>query len=394
VGTQLIHGLGEAGVEVDCFIAGAEGDVASSLLDAPNVRFFFRPKVWSWGRWYSRHPLLAFLSGHAARARSQLQIVDDIVREHRKRPYDVVYQFSQSEFTPLRPRRRHLPPLVVHPSTHAAGELRWVRRESALALRGESRRRLLAVQAILGARALVQRFELPTADRVLGVSRRFSRHLGDDYRIRPERLSTVINPIDLERFQVGDRSPGSDEMITLLFVSRISVRKGVDLVADLSHRLADLTGQVRIIVIGGPTLWSNYLPILEDLNPEIARFVGQLGARELAQLYAESDALLQPSQYEPFGLTVAEALASGMPTIASDEVGAVDGVDPEVCLTFPAGDAGAFEATVRQLVERLRAGEGAEMRRRARLEAERLFDLRTVTASLVRELEIAARVSS
>jgi glycosyltransferase involved in cell wall biosynthesis len=390
VGTQLIQALGQAGAELDCFIAGEPGDVSASLESAPGVRIFYRPKKWSWGRWYSRTPLVAFLSGHLARARSQRRVVQDIVDRHRARPYDVVYQFSQSEFTPLRTRRRSLPPIVVHPSTHAAGELRWLRREAALARRSEKLERRVAVLAILAARALLQRYELPRADRVLGVSRRFVEHLATDYRIPGDRLGVVINPIDLDRFRPGERRPPDGRPVSILFVSRISVRKGVDMVIELSHRLADLAGQVQITVLGGPTLWSNYMPLLSDLNPAVAAYRGQLPAPELARLYGTADILLQPSLYEPFGLTVGEALASGLPTVASDEVGAVDGVDQRVCVTFRAGDADAFEVAVRSLVARVQAGEGPELAKLGRAEAERLFHPTAITETLIAELRKGA----
>lgn len=389
VGTQLILELGRAGAEVDCFIAGEPRDVAPALHGAENVTLFFRPKNWAWDRWYSRQALVAFLSGHVARARSQTQVIRDLLASHAERPYDVVYQFSQSEYTPLRRHRRRLPPIVIHPSTHAAGELRWVRRESHLARRGEPLGRLAAVEAILAARALVQRYELPRADRVLGVSRVFAEHLAEDYKIPRERLGVVVNPIDLDRFRPGDRVPGSDPVITLLFVSRISVRKGVELIIGLSHRLADLAGQVRIRVVGGPTLWSNYIRLLRDLDARVATFDGQLDSNQLAALYRSSDALLQPSKYEPFGLTVAEALAGGLPVVASDEVGAVDGVDRDVCRTFRSGDLDAFERAVRALIDDLRAGRGEAFRDRARAEAERLWTPPAIARSLIDELRVA-----
>jgi glycosyltransferase involved in cell wall biosynthesis len=390
VGTQLIRELGLAGVEVDCFIAGAAGDVSPSLESAPGVRLFYRPKRWSWGKWYSRTPLVAFLSGHLARARAQRRVVRDIVDEHQRRPYDVIYQFSQSEFTPLRLRRGSLPPIVVHPSTHAAGELRWLRREAALSRRAEKPARRAAVLAILAARALLQRHELPRANRVLGVSRRFSEHLATDYQIRPDSLGVVINPIDLDRFQPGKRAAPNGRRVSILFVSRISVRKGVEMVIELSHRLSDLAGQVQITVLGGPTLWSNYMPLLTDLNPEIAVYGGHVPAPELARLYGTADILLQPSHYEPFGLTLGEALASGLPAVVSDQVGAVDGVDPQVCATFPSGDADAFEATVRALITRIQAGDGPRLARLGRAEAERLFQPAEVTRTLIQELRRGA----
>src|SRR5689334_10765082 len=99
VGTQLLLELARRGVEVDCFVAGEPGDVAPSLEGVEGLRFYYSPKNWSWGKWYSRTALGAFMSGHLARAKAQMAITDMIVERHRQRPYDLVYQFSQSEYS-------------------------------------------------------------------------------------------------------------------------------------------------------------------------------------------------------------------------------------------------------------------------------------------------------
>jgi glycosyltransferase involved in cell wall biosynthesis len=161
------------------------------------------------------------------------------------------------------------------------------------------------------------------------------------------------------------------------------------MIVDLSHRLDDLRGQVEIVVVGGPSTWSDYRGLLDDLNPRTARYPGALAPDELARLYQEAAAVMQPSQYEPFALTVGEALAGGTPVIASDEVGAVDGVDPRVCLVFPRGDRDAFERVVREAIANAQSADRAQLAALARGEAERLFAPATVAATLLEELERA-----
>ena len=80
-----------------------------------------------------------------------------------------------------------------------------------------------------------------------------------------------------------------------------------------------------------------------------------------------------PSRYEPFALTVAEALASGLPVVVSDQVGAREGVDGRVCRVFADGDLDSFESSVRGLLDDLKSGERDGLSRIARGEAERLF---------------------
>jgi glycosyltransferase involved in cell wall biosynthesis len=389
VGAQLLSELGRAGVEVDCFVAADEGQLPPGLADQPGLTFICRPSSWEWNRWYSRRPLRAFFSGNIARAAAQFRLADQIAWRHREEPYDLVYQFSQTETFPLRLRMRELPPIVIHPSTHAAGELAWHRRESALSRRCEPRWKRLAVRAMLHARARVQRRDMSLARRVLPVSRRFGEHIARDYRLPADRWGVVPNPIDLERFTPA-LNGRDDGPVRILFVSRMSARKGVDMVVALSHRLQDLRGRIWITAIGGATTWSDYRPLLADLNPAVASFEGQRSPDELARLYRSADALMQPSLYEPFALTVGEALASGVPVIASDEVGAVEGVDSEVCAVFPAGDLDALERQVRLLIARAERGEGAALRPLARAEAERLFTPATIAATLANELELAA----
>jgi glycosyltransferase involved in cell wall biosynthesis len=198
-------------------------------------------------------------------------------------------------------------------------------------------------------------------------------------------MGIVVNPIDLDRFRPNDRVRPEGPM-KILFVSRISVRKGVELVVELSHRLADLEGEVELIVIGGRTTWSDYRKLLDDLNPAIATYARSIPPDELARLYQKSAMVLQPSQYEPFALTVGEALASGTPVVASDEVGAVDGVDPRVCAVFPRGDIDAFERAVRTAIAAARSDDRAETAALARAEAQRLFAPATVAATLLDEL--------
>jgi glycosyltransferase involved in cell wall biosynthesis len=391
VATQLLCELARAGVQVDCYLGARPEELPEVLRGEENLRFILCPSRWRWDRWYSRTPLLAFFSGMLARLRTQHALVRSIVKRHGERPYDLVYQFSQPELGGLRRHRALLPPIVVHPATHAAGELAWFRREAELARRAEPLFRRVLAHAVLSFRALVQQRDLVRADRVIGVSRRFAEHLAADYGIPADCLGFVANPIDLERFQPSRNGADRDGPLLLLFVSRISVRKGVDLVVGLSHRLADLEGQVQILVVGGPTRWSDYRKLLADLNPAVAGYHGALEPRAVAGLYRQAAVVLQPSQYEPFALTVGEALASGTPVVASDEVGAAADVDPRVCLVFPHGDLDAFEAAVRRMLADLRAADRVRLRALARGEAERLFSPSIVAASLRQELELACR---
>jgi glycosyltransferase involved in cell wall biosynthesis len=234
----------------------------------------------------------------------------------------VIYQFSQIELFGIRPLPSALPPIVVHPEVHAAGELASHWRERLVAARGETPQRRAIMRAMLTARALRHRRDIHLARRVIVPSHVFASHISSDYRILRDRISVVPNPIDLNRFTPGTSvsANGSGGPVRVLFVSRLAVRTGVELVTELSHWLDDRAGEVRIEVIGNHSLWSDYRALMRDLNPAVATYKGESANGQLAEAYAGADLLIQPSHYESFALTVGEALACGVPVVASSEV--------------------------------------------------------------------------
>jgi glycosyltransferase involved in cell wall biosynthesis len=381
VGLQILSALPGAGVEVDAYIAGTEGDL-SDLAGIDGLALIRESTYWHWDRWYSRTPLTSVVSGQVARLAAQRRLIGRLVDANRRTPYDVIYQFSQFESPWSLRTARTLPPVVVHPEVHAAGELRWHRRESALSRRCEPSAKRVAVRGILIARTTWQRRASSAVQAIVAPSATFARDLIRDYSVPASRVHVVPNPVDLHRFSPPSPRTPAATPAQLVYVSRLAVRKGVELVVALSHRLSDLAGEVRLRVVGDRSTFSNYRPLLTDLHPAVATYEGSLSARKLAELYRQADALLQPSRYEPFALTVGEALASGLPVVVSDQVGAREGVDRRVCRVFADGDLDGFEASVRDLLRDLDARGRDGFSHIARGEAERLFAAGVVTQRL------------
>lgn len=388
--THVLLALCERGARVDCFLAGSD-EVPDVLRRRPEVKFLESDSWWAWGRWYSRTALLSMLSGLVARSMMQLRLVVLIARRHAQDPYDVVYQFGQIELLGLGVLRRWLPPIVLHPGTHAAGELRWHRREADLARQaGESRSKRALIQALLAVRTVVQGRDMRRVRLTIALSSTFARHLARDYRLPPEALAVVYYPIDFDRFRPPMAPAAEDSHVTMVFVAAMTVRKGVEMMVELSHRLGDDAGRVWIELVGGARQWSDYRPLLEDLDNRTAHWHGELEPGDLAEVYRRADIALQPSHYEPGGLAFLEALASGIPAVVSDEVGSAEAVHPRCCRRFPAGDADAFETAVRGLVDDVRGPERDEIRRLAHSEAVRIADREPVGEGVLQALERAA----
>jgi glycosyltransferase involved in cell wall biosynthesis len=362
----LLRALVAEGVEIDLYATACP----PSLVGLPGLRPVLEPVEHGRSfRLLRRAPLLTFIWGQTRRALAQRRLASRLVEEHRRKPYDAVYQFSQPELLALRSRRTALPPIVVHPEVHAAGELAWHRSEDELVRRCEPRVRTTAIRTMLSVRSALQRRDLSSVAAVICPSAGFARELAQDYGIRERCLHVVPNPVDLERFTPTTPSRRPREIV---FVSRMSVRKGVEMVVELSRRLDDLAGSVGLVIVGDMTQWSDYRPLLASLNPRVAEYRGYVEPSEMPALLAGASLLVQPSHYEPFALTVAEALASGTPVVVSDKVGAGEWLDESCAAVFPVGDVDAFEQAVRTMLRRIEQSE-TPIRERAREAAERSF---------------------
>jgi glycosyltransferase involved in cell wall biosynthesis len=385
---QLVETLVDADLDVTLFTSVPADDTDRALGGhAERLRVVSNPPRWERRRWYSRTATSMFLSSLWARRRAYRRTAADLLAHHRKTPFHVIVQFSQAELFEAGRSLHELPPFLLFPGVHAAGELRWHRRETHLALRGEKRHNHAVIRANLAVRTRLQGRSYRAVHGVIGMSRRFNELVAEDYGVEPRNQAVVRQPIQPGPQPLG--TPDADGPVRLLFVGRIAVRKGVEMLVELSRRLGDLAGSVELEIVGGRDTWSDYRGVLEDLDLSIANLAGVLPHDEVMRRMARSDILVVPSHYEPGGLVVGEALAAGCVVVASDEVGSAENLPDDVHRIFPRGDAAAFEASVREMVEQVRS-RGPQLSERAKAAASRHFDPATTRDRLIAVLETAA----
>src|SRR5262249_54006302 len=144
----------------------------------------------------------------------------------------------------------------------------------------------------------------------------------------------------------------------------------------------DLAGSVRLVIVGGASLWSDYRGHLADLNPAIAEYAGAVASRRMPALLREAAMLIVPSRYEPGSIVTRQALASGLPVVLSDEVGPGEVLRGAHVRVHRAGDVDALEASVRSLLAEASQDRHA-LAASARADAESHFSPAVVVAQLI-----------
>jgi glycosyltransferase involved in cell wall biosynthesis len=131
-------------------------------------------------------------------------------------------------------------------------------------------------------------------------------------------------------FEPGSFGPGADQAphdgpLRLAFVGRFTGVKGADLLATALENLAGrgIAYDCRIAAAR-----ADGQPDLVARLDARATLLGKVPHDELAELYRWADLLVMPSRFDSFGLVVPEALACGLPVLASDHVGASDFIVP------------------------------------------------------------------
>jgi glycosyltransferase involved in cell wall biosynthesis len=383
VAKEVLEGLVELGHRIDSFRPGKPSELPRGLAEADNFTTVCGTSGWKWNRWYSRTRATAYVSSKFVRMVAIRRLRKELARRHREDPYDLIYQGgTMSPCVP--PSLLGRVPLVSHPQTHFAGELKFLVAERHLAFRCQPFYIFAVAAAARWVQTIFQRRGIRRANLLIGISSVLRDQIVADYDFPFERTVVIPSAIDMERFEPTDRELPATP--TVIVVSRVIARKGIEDVVALARLLRERDVDVRFRIVGGTSVWSNYTKLLEDLPAESSEYIGGVPSSQIPSELARSDLLLLASKYEPFGLVVSEALASGIPAIGTSAVGAIEGVDSTVATVLEPGDVAAMATAITEMLDRVRRSP-AEMRSLARAEAERLFAPEVVCEQISTALE-------
>lgn len=191
----------------------------------------------------------------------------------------------------------------------------------------------------------------PAADRVVCTSRRMLEELERDFGVPSQVLCELHNPVDASAIRLRalppQRSPGAGRRFVA--AGRLTSQKGFDRLLEMFADSANL--EDRLTILGeGP------------LRDELRRRAAELGVGEQVSFpgfldapwawYAGADAFLLPSRWEGMPNAALEALACGVPVIATPDSGGIAEVaalaGPGIVTVAQAGQ--DFSAAMRAVV--------------------------------------------
>lgn len=140
------------------------------------------------------------------------------------------------------------------------------------------------------------------------------------------RLHNLPYPLDEDRFVPGaDRDNQSRDVVVVCSGRLDNTTKRFDLALRAFARVRETRGAQSLVlrIAGSGPDGASLKALAEDLNlSDAVAFEGWLSQGELADLYRTGDIYLHPTDFEPYGVTVVEALYSGLAVVASTGVGA------------------------------------------------------------------------
>jgi UDP-glucose:(heptosyl)LPS alpha-1,3-glucosyltransferase len=164
--------------------------------------------------------------------------------------------------------------------------------------------------------------------RVVAVSERVRKQLKEYHHVPDERIVIIPNGINLDRFDPSNansraeirRSLGiAEDVPVLLFVGNQFRLKGLEFAI---RALAEMKTQAVLLVVGSDTVTP--FKRLAEKRGVSDRVIFAGSRSDLPRIYPAADALVLPTLYETFALVCLEAMASGLPVLASPVGGIED----------------------------------------------------------------------
>jgi len=167
----------------------------------------------------------------------------------------------------------------------------------------------------------VEKLGIESADAVIAVSEEMKSDILKFFNIHPDKIKVIHNGVDLEKWR---RIPSEKVRASygipekyVLFFGRTTKQKGIDVLIDAAGMI-DPSAKIVICTAGADT--KEYLAEIEARarSKDNIIFINKmLDEDECVAIYSGASVFACPSVYEPFGIINLEAMACGVPVVAS-----------------------------------------------------------------------------
>lgn len=204
----------------------------------------------------------------------------------------------------------------------------------------------------------LNRLLTPITDAFVAVARGAAEYLIREEGLPRDKVHVIYNGVDLERFSGEGRATARAELglahdaPVAVHVAQLRPEKGHDVLLDAAAIVAAKIPTVRFLLVGDGPLRATIEGRIRELHLE--RTVTLLGIRhDVPRVLAAADVALLPShaRVETFPNSILEAMASGLPIVAS-RVGSLDEmvVDRVNGVLLPAGDVRALAQAIEEIL--------------------------------------------
>lgn len=162
---------------------------------------------------------------------------------------------------------------------------------------------------------------LKKSDHIIAVSEAVKKSYMKYYKVKSEKISIVYNGIPLDTLTQGyDNQPKIKERFELLYIGRLTMGKGIDILLYTVQLLLK-EYKVKLTIVGDGA----FRPYCESLvrKLDIEQYVVFAGFdRELEKYYTECNIFVYPSLYEEaFGISIVEAMSWGLICVGTNKGG-------------------------------------------------------------------------
>lgn len=183
-----------------------------------------------------------------------------------------------------------------------------------------------------------------SCDRFLACSESVGRHVAERIGIPPEQVRVVLNGVDLERFRAGSDRRAlraelgiPEDMHVVGTVGRLCRQKAQDVLLQAAAGVFRTCPDTLLLLVGAadePATLSQLQRQAFELGlGNRVRFLGYVS--DIPHIYGALDVLAMPSRWEGFGLTLAEAMAMGVPIVTTPVGGIPEVVGDTALLVAP-----------------------------------------------------------